>query len=254
MSERLFRVWVFGVSMILALLGCSGVDGGGTGGDGDTGSSGTGGSATTVTTTTTGSGGSETTTTSGTGGSVAPTCGVSVPKACKYPNDALGFDPNDGAGIGPVFPYPGEAELGASASCVGPFDADRTFTRAVVLFTGAVPESIDLDAWTQDGRDPGERVPAWTPRTLVDEDSVTNMGAGKYAIDLTVPAGKVACVGAPLSQYVPQAMSTGACFEPRRTWWYGLPFVDGVPSWAMLECPESEEIAPYGFDLSYGFE
>lgn len=235
------------VGVMAMVIGCGGAGGGGGGSEETTSSSGgSDGGTTTVTTTST--------TTSGTGGSVAPTCGASVPKACSYPEDALGFDPADGMDVGPIYPYPGRADLGGSASCMGPFDAERSFTRALVGFPGPVPGVIALDVWTQDGRDPGKRVPEWTPRTLVDVTDAAGITFGRYEIAVTVPAGEVVCVGAPLAEYTPRAMTTGACYEPRRTWWYGLPIVDGIPSWAMLECPEDDAIAPYGFDLPYGLE
>lgn len=169
------RVIVCLAMVMGGLFGCgpagggSGGSGGGTGGSGGSGGS----STTTVTTTTTSTGGSVGGS-GGSGGSVEPACGASVPNACSYPEAALGFDPGEGD-AGPVYPYTGRAELGGNASCMGPFDADRTFTRALVGFPGPVPGTIALDVWTQDGRDPGERVPSWTARTLVDTSEMAGL-------------------------------------------------------------------------------
>lgn len=216
--------------------------GGGSGGQG-------GGGETTVSTTSIST--SSTTTTA------LPECGTPEPVGCTYPEPFLGYWP-DAIVEGGFLPAPGRETDGGSASCFEPMVEGESLGRALVGFASDPPETFALDAWTQTGSDPGERVMAPTVISLESTFAgPSGLTMGVYT--LTTPlsgAGLTPCVGTKVVDYLPFTLAVSdVCYQPAHSWWYGLP-ITGNPekplTWAMLACPKSDQILSYYREMPYG--
>lgn len=244
------RWWVWMVMLAAVLGACGGVDSESTTGSGGGGGSTTsdGGGTTAASTTSIGTVVSTTTTVP------PPVCGLPEPEGCSYPEPFKGYYPG-AVQSGALGPASGEDGTTASASCFDPLPADVTFTRAVVGFNEEPPAELLIDAWTQEGTDPGDRLPA--PQLAVlesTEDGPDSLTSGVYVLASPVSGeGLVPCMGTMVGDYRPPTMlPADACYQPARTWWYGLPKLgDGVWTWSMLDCPEDESILSYRRELPY---
>lgn len=246
-------LWLL-VVCALACFGC-GDDGttgsGGSGGATSQGGGGAGGG---------GEGGGESTTAIGTtmlttsSTTEPPMCGLPEPAGCSYPEPFKGYHPG-AIQDGSLGPAPGEDGTTASASCFDPLPAGKVLTRAAVGFNGMPPAELAIDAWTQDGADPGVRVPAPVKLTLESVyDGPDTLSTGVYVLATPLSGeGLTPCMGMLLSDHYPLTMAASdACYQPARSWFYGLPKnPDGTWTWSMLDCPEDDSILSYRREYPY---
>lgn len=234
--------------LVLAVVGCGSgetISTGGQGGQSST-TSAQGGEGGSATTTESVSQSSSTTTSSTTTSAEPPSCGEERPKGCLYPAPYRFKAYNEGSyDAGSAFgPLPGEAEKGAHGSC---FEAmlvtDPPFTRAVIAYAGEPPATLAVDVWLGSKQDPEKHAPTTKDLTLeaVEVNDATGLTQGVYLLPAPLKeVGKVPCMAVPLtaSGLVPALLPNDfECVQPLRAWWYGVPVVDGVPTWAPMECP-----------------
>ena len=166
----------------------------------------------------------------GTGGSTSTTTDMS----CHYPNDdSTGFFSDAGL-HGPFLPLPGELEQGASASCMGPWLTQQTFTGVSVVNTTSGIASLNIDVWQQQSDDIttldiGAHIPAYQLMSVKSEKDSGGLSYYVFTLPATlvVDPGNVVCTAVPLTDLFPLSFNQGDCYEPRRTWWYGWTLQQG---------------------------
>lgn len=232
--------------LIASLIGCgSSVESSTTTGSGGATGSSSGGSTGGVTISTA-------TTTSTT--TVEPVCSDPDPLGCSYPEPNKGYYPGADAG-GAVFPLPGEEE-GATASCMDPLD-DKPYGHVAVAFEVDAPAQMAIEVWTQPTQDPTGHIVQPALLDLVStENGPSTLVTGVYALPAPVQApGLVPCIGIRVADLHPSTLlPSDACYQPTRTWYYGLP-ATGNPAdpltWSMLECPVDPDILGYRREYPY---